>query len=410
MPSSGAMRLGEGPGSIECRHGEEGAMAKRGNNKAAKLRRQEREKQRRQANADREPGPEEFGIKMPPPAAPGGRPPRPDFSETDWEKLKSAYPEDARRLMRAMFLGLIGERAKQAKDFLAWGLRPNPIHPESRLALDNASITLDDEPNLVSSTALYPVMNASEHLVAAAEVIALAVTQGQIRTSATAALCRIAMESSAKTIWLINEKDTEERIRRCYGFLKAERGWQKEFEKLEDEALKARTDPLAEADRANFDTRHARVTARQTRIAALPAEAITGPTGGPLKFVEDAEVWMDEYLPRKPDPELDTVMHPRSAKSFYSLGSGFVHGFKWLMGYVLDDQQLDDLPLLTITLDSFGNAIRMTESAVSLYEAQSIGPRPDPKRFRNYPAGLEEAVASLAPHYRPTETNIGPLQ
>ncbi|MEX3647511.1 hypothetical protein [Mycolicibacterium porcinum] len=375
-------------------------MARRGDNKAAKQRRQEREKQRRQASADREPGPETFGIKLPPPAAPGGPAPRPDLSGIDWEKLKATYPDGAHGLMRAMFLALIGERAKQAKRFLAWGLRPNPIHPGSRLAHDNASVTLEDEPALVSSTALYPVMNASEHLVAAAEVIAFALTQGQIRTSATAALCRIAMESSAKTIWLISETDTEERIRRCYGFLKAERGRQEEFEKLEAEALAARTDPLAEADRANFDMRRARVAARQAKIAALPAKSIIGP-GGPLKLVEDAEAWMDEFLPRQPDPELDAVMHPRSAKSFYSLGSGFVHGFKWLMGYVLDDQKLDDSPLLAITLDSFGNAIRMTESAVSLYEAQSIGPQPDPRRVRNYPAGLADAVASLAPLYRP---------
>ncbi|OCB38364.1 hypothetical protein A5676_15695 [Mycobacterium malmoense] len=211
------------------------------------------------------------------------------------------------------------------------------------------------------------------------------------------------MESSAKTIWLISETDTDERIRRCYGFLKAERGRQEEFEKLEDEALAARTDPLAEADRANFDKRRARVAARQDKVAALPAEAITGPSGGPLKLVEGAEAWMDEHLPRKADPELDAVMHPRSAKSFYSLGSGFVHGFKWLMGYVLDDKVLDDSPLLAITLDAFGNAIRMTEAAVSLYEAQSIGPRPDPRRVHNYPAGLADAVASLAPHYRQAE-------
>lgn len=173
--------------------------------------------------------------------------------------------------------------------------------------------------------------------------------------------------------------------------------------RLEVEALAARADPLAEADRANFEKRRARVAARHAKIAALPAEAITGPSRGPLKLVEGAEAWMDKHLPRKPDPELDTVMHPRSAKSFYSLGSGFVHGFKWLMGYVLDGQGLDDSPLLAITLDSFGNAIRMTESAVSLYEAQSVGLRPDPKRVRNYPAGLADAVALLAPHYRPVE-------
>ena len=55
-------------------------------------------------------------------------------------------------------------------------------------------MTLEDEPNLVSSTALYPTMNASEHLVAAAQVIAFALQKGQIRTSAVAALCRIAIE------------------------------------------------------------------------------------------------------------------------------------------------------------------------------------------------------------------------
>lgn len=375
-------------------------MARRGDGRAAKQRGQEREKQRRQASANREPGPEEFGIKMPPRVPPGALPPRPDFSGIDWDKLQDAYPDGAHELMRAMLLGLIGERAKQAKEFLAWALRPKPIHPESRLARDNAAVTIDDEPNLVSSTALYPIMNASEHLVAAAEVIALAMTQRQLRTSATAALCRIAMESAAKTIWLISETDTEERIRRCYGFLKAERGRQQEFEKLEAEALEARTDPLAEADLSTFETRRASVAARQEKIAALPPEALVGPSGGPLKLVEGAEDWMNEYLPREPDAELDNVMHPRSAKSFYSLGSGFVHGFKWLMGYVLDDEKLDDTPLLVITLDAFRNAIRMTEGAVSLYEAQAVGPRPDPRRVRCYPEALAEGVAALAPIYR----------
>jgi len=112
-------------------------------------------------------------------------------------------------------------------------------------ARDNVAVTLDDEPNLVSSTALYPTMNVSEHLVAAAEVIALALRQGQARTSAVSALCRIAMESSAKTIWLISEPDTEVRLRRCYGFVKAERGWQDKFDELEEGSLSARSDPMA---------------------------------------------------------------------------------------------------------------------------------------------------------------------
>jgi hypothetical protein len=104
-------------------------MAKRGDNKAAKQRRQEREKQRRQASANREPGPEAFGIKMPPPAAPGGPPQRPDFSEIDWDKLTATYPDGAHGLMRAMFLALIGERARQAKDFSGLGFAAEPDSP-----------------------------------------------------------------------------------------------------------------------------------------------------------------------------------------------------------------------------------------------------------------------------------------
>ncbi|MGZ5392108.1 MAG: hypothetical protein ACXWD3_09755 [Mycobacterium sp.] len=113
---------------------------------------------------------------------------------------------------------------------------------------------------------------------------------------------------------------------------------------------------------------------------------------------------MDEHLPREADPELDRIIHPRGAKSFYSLSSGFVHGFKWLTDYVTDDSGL-----MEVTLDAFGNALRMTECAVSLFEAQSVGPRPDPKRVRNYPDGVADTVTAWAPLYRIAEsTDVAP--
>lgn len=125
------------------------------------------------------------------------------MSAVEWDALAAAYPHDARRLRRAMFIANIGDRTNRATEFLSWGLRPNPVQPQSRLARDDAAVKLRDEPNLVSSTALYPTMNASENLVAAAQVISFAILKGQLRTAAATALCRIAMESSAKTIWLI---------------------------------------------------------------------------------------------------------------------------------------------------------------------------------------------------------------
>jgi hypothetical protein len=72
-----------------------------------------------------------------------------------------------------------------------------------------------------------------------------------------------------------------------------------------------------------------------------------------------------------------------------------VHEFKWLTDYVTDDSGL-----MEVTLDAFGNALRMTECAVSLFEAQSIGPQRDPRRARNYPEGLAETVIAWAPRYR----------
>ena len=303
-------------------------MGKRGVAKARKERARESERKRRVAGPGLEPGepgPEQFGITLPPPVGPGGRQVRPDMSGVDWEALRVAYPDGAHGLKRAMYIMNIGDRKKRALEFMPWGLRPNPVHPESRLARDDAAVTLEDEPNLVSSTALYPTMNASENLVAAAQVISMAVMKGYLRTSAATALCRIAMESSAKTIWLIRATDTEERLRRCYGFVKGEYGRQDEFERFSIEALDARSDERATADRAAFERRKARAAKRRARINDLPKSLLQVPPG-PLVLIGESAAWMDENVPRTPDLEVDRVIHPRDPKSFYSLSSGFVHG------------------------------------------------------------------------------------
>ena len=85
-------------------------MGKRGDGAARKRRAQESERQRRASNSGGEPGPEQFGITLPPPAEPGGRPVRPDMSGVDWNALQAAYPDGAHGLRRAMYLANIGDR------------------------------------------------------------------------------------------------------------------------------------------------------------------------------------------------------------------------------------------------------------------------------------------------------------
>lgn len=368
-------------------------MGKRGDRAEAKRRALEKEAQRRFASGGGAPGPRAMGIRIPPPSPPGAPSERPDFSEVDWAAL---HPNDARKLKRAMMIVHITLRAKQANDFLDWGLRPHPTEPGSRLARDDDAATLDDEKILVSSTARWPSMNASENLVAASHVVSLALTKGQLRTSSVSVLCRTAMESAAKTIWLLGETDPDERLRRCYGFIEDERHWQDMFDKIEDETLTARTDELAEADRTEFERHRERFQKRLKLITDLPKDSRQAPPKF-TKLVNDAADWADANLPRQPDPELDRVMYPRGAKSFYSLGSGFVHGFKWAIDYV---DEGDDSALIEMTLDAFGAALRMTECAVILFEAQSLGPKPNPARTRNYPAGLADTIKDWAARYR----------
>jgi hypothetical protein len=359
-------------------------MGKRGNRKAAKERALDRERQRRQSSGDRGPGTAGPRLRF----HPNGRP---DFSNLPVDELSSA---DRHKLKRAALFAFVGERARQATEFLQWGLRPHPVEPGSRLALDDASVPLDDQPTLVSSTARYPAMNASENLAAAAEVVALALRKKQIRTSAASILCRTAMESSANTIWLISERDPEERRRRCFGFIENERSWQGKFDEMSAAALEARTDALVVAQRARFQKHREHYERRLARITDLPAEERTAPPRF-TRMVNDAADWVDENMPRQPDPELESFTIPIGAKRFYSLGSGFVHGFKWAVDYVDDDADL-----LEMTLDAFHSALRMTECAVSLFEAQSVGPDPNPSRKRSYPAGLAETVTEWAPRYQ----------
>lgn len=328
-----------------------------------------------------------------------GRVPRPDWSNVDWDSL-DRY--DTQRAKRALLIMHIGDRAVRANGFLEWGLCPHPIDPDSRLSLDNGVVPFaNDEPTLVSSTARYPVMNACDNLVGAAQIVSFAITRGQLRTSAATILCRTAMESAAKTIWLIHPTDTEERLRRCYGFIETERSWQNHFNQIEDDVLKARTDKFAAADRTLFDARRARFDAKLKLITELPARQRERPPRDVLELVGKAEAWVDTEHPRQPDPELDKIKVPRGAASFYSLGSGFVHGYKWLTEYINSDAAAAaECDILEITVDAFGAALRMTECAVALFEAQARSPDPNPARTRNYPDGIGDLVDRWAPLYR----------
>jgi hypothetical protein len=76
------------------------------------------------------------------------------------------------------------------------------------------------------------------------------------------------------------------------------------------------------------------------------------------------------------------------AKSFYSYGSSFVHGYYWMTDYG------GGMRLFGMIADSFAAAINMTECAVALYEAVCRAPEGDRERTESYlPARLEPTIA-----------------
>jgi hypothetical protein len=275
---------------------------------------------------------------------------------------------------------------------------PNPdlFLPDegSSLALDDDGFMPDLGNRVVSSTARFPVMSAAENLVGAGQAHAAAFKEGRLSTTSVASLCRCAMESSAKTIWLLCDASRDVRRARCLGFNERERSYQQPFIDIEQEVLAQRTDPQRAAETQRFQQHVADYDRRIAAIASLPDTARAKP---PRKFgtvVERAAEWIDANPPPHADSELPRAM-TLAAKHFYAFGSSFVHGFKWMSDYIGSEGDV-----LKMVADGFGAAVIMTECAVALFEAQSGTADTALTRRKNYPEWLAPTVAAWSPRYQ----------
>jgi hypothetical protein len=267
---------------------------------------------------------------------------------------------------------------------------PGPFMPEegSSLALDDDGFMPDLGNHVVSSTARFPVMSAAENLVGAGQAHAAAFKEGRLSTTSVASLCRCAMESSAKTIWLLSDTSREVRRARCLGFNERERSYQQPFIDLEQEVLLQRTDPQQANDTQRFQQHVADYDRRVDAIASLPEDAREKPPRKFEKVVERAAEWIDANPPPHAASELSGGM-TLGAKHFYAFGSSFVHGFKWMSDYIGGEASV-----LKVVADGFGAAVIMTECAVALFEAQSGTAETAIRRQKNYPHWLEPTVAA----------------
>ncbi|MGB8211147.1 MAG: hypothetical protein WCF69_26795 [Mycobacterium sp.] len=313
-------------------------------------------------------------------------------------------------LQKAQIMMRITERALRTQRLGEWALlrqvRPDGSSKDpdvrhflpdrgSSLALDDAGFIPELSERLVCSTARFPVVNACENLVGAAQVHATALAEKRIRTASVAALCRAAIESSAKTIWLLSDTSREVRRARCLGYIERERSYQQAFDNIEEEIFKVRTDPAKATDYQAFLRHRARYESRLNAIASLPETARIRPTRRFEKIVKSSAEWIDADQPPHARTELSKLGMTLGAMRCYSFGSSFVHGFKWIDDYVGGEEDL-----LKLMADGFAAALIMTESAVALFEAQSTSEARAIVRRKNYPEWLVPTVDAWGPRYR----------
>src|ERR1700759_1857808 len=109
-------------------------------------------------------------------------------------------------IQQAQLIARITQRVLRGMQLGEWSLGSHPVDDGSSLALDDQDFMPELGTCLVSSTARFPAMNASENIVAAGQLFSAALTQERkLRTASVATLCRSAVEESAKTIWLLGD-------------------------------------------------------------------------------------------------------------------------------------------------------------------------------------------------------------
>jgi hypothetical protein len=100
------------------------------------------------------------------------------------------------------------------------------------------------------------------------------------------------------------------------------------------------------------------------------------------KMIRESAQWVDTHVPAHDTGEIANNGLESGARSFYSYGSSFIHGYKWMTDYSRGGTVF---PLIA---DALAVTLNMVECAVCLFEAASRAPggtRPDdsyvPERF-----------------------------
>lgn len=316
--------------------------------------------------------------------------------------------DPASRLRKVGIVMRITDRAVRAYPLNEWALwrRVDPdggnrkvgvgrMMPDkgSSLGFDDLDFIVGLDNFVVSSTARFPVMSATDSLVGAAQAHTAAFQEGRTNIAAVVSLCRCALEASAKTIWLLADPSRKERRARSLGFTQSERQPQQSFHRIEERVFAARSVPTDTAEYQSFQQHRAEYDRRAALITAVPKAERKKPPGN----YSDIVVWSAKWIDANPAPHVadqSALGMELGSDRFYAYASSFVHGYKWMTDYVHDDEDT-----MKILADGFAAAVIMTECAVALFEAQSTHPAKLSVRLRHCPKALWPTIEAWAPRY-----------
>lgn len=288
------------------------------------------------------------------------------------------------------------ERARRGLALKKWGLknRMTPLDPDSSLAADDAGFMTKYAGDPVSGAVLFPIMNATDDIAAAAELVKWRPRSKNSHIAALLTLSRTAAESAARTIWLVSDTDRAIRRSRCVRFEASELDNQRGFHKSTRDWFDAHPEEQQSQEHKDF-LEHVRlfdlrVQMLKEGMQATPKVSVPGNT----EVVGIAAQWISDNPPaHNPEPYDDCFAD--AATRFYRLGSGFVHGYKWAMDYV----QTGELETYRMAAEGLGIAAGMAECAVALYEAQAQRHGTPTNRYPYYPQRLEPTIRNWSELY-----------
>lgn len=284
----------------------------------------------------------------------------------------------------------IDERGRRCGDLYQWAIHPRTAEKDSPLAADDAAFAakypiIIPGPQAVTEHALYPAMSAGESLNTAGILISRRKTHRQPHIAEVLQLCRVAMECASLTIWLLGDPSREIRLDRCMS---------EDMEQLEQQRQYLE---IGEEDEINNSARYPKQllemnAEHRRKFNKMVSDAKTAYTFSNTprftKMIRRSAQWVDSHVPAHDTGEIADHGLENAARSLYSYGSSFIHGYKWISSYGRKGA------VWRMIADALAVSLNMTECAVCLFEAASRAPGGARPAGSHLPERFELTVAA----------------